>query len=67
MARGAQTPCYLTLASGYRLFPFFENGCMVVLRPLRGGDSDAVGTQETSPSQAVFDVVQVIDASPFQS
>src|SRR5665647_1108571 len=39
---------------------------MVVLRPLRGGDSNAFDAQETSPSQAAFDAVQVIDASPFQ-
>ena len=33
----------------------------MLVRPLRGGDSDAVSTQEAGPSQAVFDVVQVID------
>src|SRR5450759_5824520 len=66
MAHGKSTPNYLTLVSDDPLFPFSLNQCMVVLRPLRGGDSDAVDAQETSPSQAAFDAVQVIDASPFQ-
>lgn len=39
---------------------------MVHLRSLRGGGSNAVSAQETSPSQAVFYDAKACDASPFQ-
>ena len=44
--------------SGQCLFPFPGTARIVVVRPLRGGDSDAVNAQEAGPSQAVVGTVR---------